>query len=484
LREPADTPNPTPHDAVGGADDQAEVLAFLLRPQSYGRQVVTIERIETHCSIVFLVGEHALKLKRPIVFSSTDYSTVTLRERACRAELAVNRAAAPDLYLGVRSINRGSDGVLRFNGPGPALDWVVVMRRFAQTDLFSSLADTGRLSPELMHQLGLEIARFHQQAPVATDFGGRGGIGAAIADNGRELRRVGAMLDGADLAQLQAQTEATLVQIAELLERRRRSGKVRRCHGDLRLPNICLFGGRPTLFDSIEFSDALGCIDVLYDLAFLVMDLLAGGYGELANTLFNAYLDATHETDGLAALPLFLAVRAATRSYALVGSALRHPEKAEQQLASARAHLAASRAYLQPVPPCLLAMAEAGPDLALAVAMLLPPQPGARILHLRDELPATHLWSTVERVLAAGHSVLVAGRFHQLSARQTATEIAKASRVPFVGLVRGVGGDKVLPAGWHHLGDANTSDETMSVVKSLLAVLAPCDGSHDNDPLV
>ena len=125
---------------------------------------------------------------------------------------------------------------------------------------------------------------------------------------------------------------------------------MRRCHGDLRLANICLYAGRPTLFDCIEFSDEIGCIDVLYDLAFLLMDLQLRGRGDLGNVVFNAYLDLAPETDGLRALPLFLALRAATRSYALAGSAGRRtdPQEAARLLAFARRHIDAGIEFLAP----------------------------------------------------------------------------------------------------------------------------------------
>ncbi len=150
-----------------------------------------------------------------------------------------------------------------------------------------------------------------------------------IADNNRELARVAAALDGAAVGTLSSRTRAALDAMAALLDRRRPEGKVRRCHGDLRLANICLYSGAPTLFDCIEFSDEIGCIDVLYDLAFLLMDLQLRGRGDLGNVVFNAYLDLAPETDGLRALPLFLALRAATRSYALAGSAGRRADPGE-----------------------------------------------------------------------------------------------------------------------------------------------------------
>lgn len=297
-------------------DDQDAVIAFLSDPASLGLATGGVERIETHCSIVFLAGDRAYKLKRAIRYSSLDYTTREARRAACEAELVLNRRTAPELYLSVRSINRDADGGLAFDGPGSALDHVVVMRRFAQSDLFDRLLEAGRLTAEVTRDLGFAVARFHLAAETAPAFGGSDAIRRVIADNERELRLVAPALDGITVETLSGRAHLALDTVAALLDQRRTGGKVRRCHGDLRLANICLWAGRPTLFDCIEFSDEIGCIDVLYDLAFLLMDLELRGRGDLGNAVFNAWMDLAPETDGLRALPLFLALRAATRSYA------------------------------------------------------------------------------------------------------------------------------------------------------------------------
>lgn len=322
-------------------DRQDAVIDFLSRPASYGTPASRVERVETHCSIVFLVDDRAYKLKRAIRYSSLDYTTLALRRSACEAELVLNRRTAPELYLGVQAVSHGNDGALRFDGAGATLDYVVVMRRFAQSDLFDKMAESGRLTPELMHSLGEAVARLHLTAEVTPRFGGSAAIRRVIADNDRELAKVAAALDGAAVGTLGGQARAALDGLAELLDRRRADGKVRRCHGDLRLANICLYAGRPTLFDCIEFSDEIGCIDVLYDLAFLLMDLRLRGRDDLGDIVLEAYLKLMPETDGLDALPLFLALRAATRSYALAGSARRQsdPLNAARLMVEARRHI-------------------------------------------------------------------------------------------------------------------------------------------------
>jgi len=327
---------------------QQEVIDFLARPESYGASGPAVEIIETHGSLIFLHGERAYKLKRAIAYAALDFLTLAKRERACRAELRLNRRTAPGIYLEVRSITRGLDGQLTFDGAGEVLDWVVVMRRFPQTDLFEQMAVAGKLTPALIQALGAEIARFHASAEVTPEFGGSAGIRWAIESNYQEMCRYSQLLGTETVLALYHDQLALLEQQAPTLELRRHSGRVRRCHGDMRLANICLFEGRPTLFDGIEFSDLIACIDVLYDLAFVLMDLQHHRLGELAPLLLRAYLDHGDETQDCPPLPLFLSVRAATRCYTLAGSALRQTtpgagrEKAKQALALLRQ----SRIYL------------------------------------------------------------------------------------------------------------------------------------------
>src|SRR5262249_44579626 len=278
--------------------DQAAVIAFLADPTSHGGGAV--ERIDTHASVVFLVGNRAFKLKRAVRFSYLDYSTVALREQSCRAELALNRRTAPELYEEVCPITRAPDGRLALGGRGAIVDWVVVMRRFNQETLFDRMAKRAQLSSKLMFDLAERIAQFHTAAEIDYESGGYAGMAATTASDASNLRAaVPVTFDATDAEALIAATQAALVRLAPLLAARRRAGKVRHCHGDLHLRNICLMAGRPTLFDCVEFSRLISNIDVLYDLAFLLMDLHARGLDPFGNAVFNRYLDLQDESDGL-----------------------------------------------------------------------------------------------------------------------------------------------------------------------------------------
>lgn len=188
---------------------QDEVIAFLSDGASYGLPGTQVERIETHISIVFLVGDRAHKLKRAVRFSYLDYSTPRKRERFCKAELELNRRTAPAIYIRVRSISRGADGRLCFDN-GTAIDRVLEMRRFSQADLFDQLAEGRKLTPQLMRDLTDVIVGFHSHAEVMRDHGGRAAIEQTIRNNNLNLVESGPPLDASEVEYVTAQSIAKL----------------------------------------------------------------------------------------------------------------------------------------------------------------------------------------------------------------------------------------------------------------------------------
>jgi uncharacterized protein len=443
--------------------NQDATIAFLSAGDSYGLPGVPVRRIETHWSEIFLVGDRAYKLKRQAAFSLLDYRTVEKRERACRAELEVNSAIAPDLYLGVHKVSHLPDGTLTFDGDGPAVDWVVVMRRFDQNDLLDRLADARRLDTCLMCCLADEIASFYGRAEITREHGGIDAMMAALKRWREEQLAVDSIFGEGESKAYDRDVVQFACGLRRELERRREAGKIRRCHGDLRLANICLLDGRPTLFDAIEFSDELGCIDVLYDLAFLLSDLHHHGLPHLENVVFNRYLDITDDADGLRVLPLFLSFRAAMRAQMLAATALRRPSTAAPHyMAMARSHLGLAMSLLRPRFPRLIVIAGLGSaaksELAARLAPHLGAAPGARIIrsyvarrHLMGASPEARLsrpayddavtaavYDALAReaatTLAAGFTTIVDADFLGAKERRTISDVAAAAGVPFTGL--------------------------------------------------
>jgi aminoglycoside phosphotransferase family enzyme/predicted kinase len=371
-------------------DEQREVVAFLRDPESYPAGAAPVRVIETHASLVFIAGGYAYKLKRAAKYAYLDFSTLALRLAACSAELKLNRRTAPSLYLEVRAISRSGDGRLRWGREGrpddAVVDYVVVMRRFEQSDLLDNLARYGALSPPLLYALIKHITEFHAKVEKRLDRGGSAIMAGLVETNIGIIRRSRAAgFDPGQIDRLETALGRELLRTGPLLEWRRDAGKVRLCHGDLHLGNICVVDGKPLLFDCIEFSEDIASIDVLYDLAFLLMDLGHRGHRDFANLALNRYLDLTGDDGGLAAMPLFLALRALIRAHVTATKAERGWGGEDcATVAGARAYLNDAEAALTPQRPRLVAIGGLSgtgkSTLAAALAPELGRPPGARCL--------------------------------------------------------------------------------------------------------
>jgi len=450
---------------VSAGDEQSATIRFLSQPASYCGGIAAVDTITTHASMIFLAGDQAFKLKRAVKYTYLDYSTPELRRQACEAEIALNRRTAPTLYLSAPPILRAPDGGLSFDGPGDPVDWVVVMRRFPQDALLSQVAERGALTKQLAAELADRVAAFHAIAEVVPKRGGKEGVAAVIQIDDENLRRSPPLgVSAADIDALRDATTAALGQHGALLERRRSGGRVRRCHGDLHLGNICLIDGQPTLFDCIEFSDLISCIDVLYDLAFLLMDLRHRGLVRQCSLVFNRYLDITRDDDGLPVVPLFMSLRAAVRAHvtATAAAGLDAAEQRRQRLAEARSYFNLAVGLLRPKPPRLVAIGGLSgtgkSSVAAALAGELGIGAGARVLRsdvLRkqlfgvrpeERLPAEaytrpvndKVYETLERrgadMLAAGHSVVIDAVASRPDERAAFAAIARRAGADFTGI--------------------------------------------------
>jgi aminoglycoside phosphotransferase family enzyme len=384
-------------------EDQTEVVEFLASPSTHAG--AKVERIETHASLVFLAAMRALKLKRAVQYDYLDFSTAERRRAMCVAEVRVNRRTAPGLYRGVVAVTREPDGSLTLGGQGVPIDWVIEMTRFDQEGLFDRLAGRGQLALELMSPLATAIARFHQAAERRPDHGGRAGMAWVIEGNATGFLDEGKhILDPVVCDRVSNDSRRALEYHAAHLDARRQAGFVRQCHGDLHLRNIVLIDGQPTPFDAIEFNDEIACIDVLYDLAFLLMDLWRRELPRHANAISNDYLAETTDFEGLSLLPLFLSCRAAVRAKTSATSARLQSDRARRAEFEnlSRAYLEMAQRLLQPPDPCLIAIGglsgSGKSTLALALGPLIGDVPGAVVIRsdeVRKQLcgvpPLAHL---------------------------------------------------------------------------------------------
>jgi aminoglycoside phosphotransferase family enzyme/predicted kinase len=419
---------------VTATPDQQDVIDHLTNPSTHDG--ASVERIDTHSAIVFLAGPRALKLKRAVRFDYLDFSTEARRRTACEAEVRVNRRTAPSLYRGVLAVTRGPDGSLALGGHGTPVDWVVEMARFDQNGLLDRLADREELDPDLMPALASAIARLHRTASRRTGRGGRDGMAWVVDGNTTGIATQGAgILDPALGDRLASLAGAAVDRHADLLDARRGAGFVRECHGDLHLRNIVRIDGAPVLFDAVEFNEAISCIDVLYDLAFLLMDLWRRGLTRHANAVWNAYLAATEDLSGLALLPLFLSCRAAVRAKTSATAARMQPDRARagELETLARQYLAMAVELLEPAPARLVAVGglsgSGKSTLARALAPEVPPVPGAVVLRSDEIRKALLGVGPLQRLGAEGYTPQVTEAVYRALGERAATAVRAGQSV-------------------------------------------------------
>ncbi|MCC8978341.1 AAA family ATPase [Bradyrhizobium acaciae] len=444
-------------EAVTGETDQAAVLSFL---GGSGQPNAPVKRIDTHCSIVFLEPSRVLKIKRAVKLPYLDFSTLEKRRRACEDEITVNKRHAPSIYRRVVPITRGRDG-LAIGGTGPVVEWAVEMARFDESKTLDHLAEQDAIPPELGERLAAILLESHRELI---------GDGAhwlpslpIIIDRNTEQFRAESTLSCRKIDELHELSHRSLARNLELLRLRVGAGQLRHCHGDAHLGNIVLLDGEPVLFDAIEFDPDIATTDVLYDLAFPLMDLLYFRRETVANRLFNSYMQTAWDAQSgaLSLLPLFLSMRAAIRANVLFTKARQH-QLDHAITAHAKRYFELARRLIEPGPPRLIAVGgKSGTGksvLARDMAHLIAPPPGALVLRsdvIRKQLyhvaehatlpPETYTPEASDGVyqamldravltLGQGVSVILDAAFLKPGERGAAEAVARDAKVDFRGI--------------------------------------------------
>lgn len=447
---------------------------------------------------MFLAGDEVFKIKRAVTFSYMDFSTLEARRRACAREIELNQPTAPEIYLGLGALRRGTNGKVGWDGPGEVVEWFVRMRRFAQSNLMGEVATREVLSASLCRDLADAVLAFHDRAAPAYGIDTPASLAAIAADLVTALSDHDDVADSSDLEIFDLGVMREIARARSTLDERSAAGLVRRCHGDLHLGNIVLWQGRPLLFDALEFDEKLATIDTLYDLAFLLMDLDHSGQRAAANRVLNQYIahsPAPLDVPGLAALPVFLALRACVRAMV---SAQRAAQASEPEALlgrrDAKSYLAEAAAYVSPAAPVLVAVGGLSGTGKSTVAAGLAPDIGASpgALHIRTDVvrkslfgvaeterlaPESYTPEAAERVyahaldvakaaLSAGHAVIVDAVFARADEREAVERLAEECGVLFAGLWLEAPADVMMARVEGRRGDA--SDATADVVRHQL----------------
>lgn len=363
------------------AHDLAEMIRSLSQPAAFPFAAAEVEVHQTHISVVFLAGDVAYKVKKPVNLGFLDFSTLEKRRHFCEEEVRLNRRLAPHIYQGVAPITATPTG-FRFEGDGPAIEWAVKMTRLsAERDLDHCLK-RGEIDAQHLTSLAERIAAFHASSVcderIARQARWEAIDANAMANFEATRRHIGETVSPDVFERLRKRTRGLLDDLRPLIERRAAAGVPRDTHGDLRLDHVYWFpetgdspcgagfpacqandrqAGTPAPFqewvilDCIEFNEQFRFADPVADIAFLIMDFAFAGRWDLADALTHAYFQATGDDEGRALVPLYASYRAAVRGK-VEGIVLEEKEipATEKEIALQRAkeHWLAALAWAEP----------------------------------------------------------------------------------------------------------------------------------------
>lgn len=448
--------------------------------------------IHTHGAAVFLAGDQAYKIKRPVKYAYLDFSTLEKRRHICERELELNQPSAPEIYLGLTQITREEDGSFALNGTGKTVEWAVHMRRFETKHILDNYAKAGKLDRELAAGLASRIADYHKrQTPIDVSDGATR-IKEIIQQIETVFQTITPHLPNDLPAAFVAKAFAAHEKHAAALDSRAKEGMIRHCHGDLHLQNIVLINGTPTLFDALEFDDRLATIDCLYDLAFLLMDLNYRGLRDAANTVISRYaLEAWPliKNEGFSLLPLFMALRAAIRAMVAAEAAEQNPDMQETKEREAATYLKKALRQFNNAPPRLYAIGGlSGTGKSTLSAALSPTLEGSlgairlrsdvtrKVLFEIEEFSASPEWAytpeNIQKVydlleekattiLRQGQSVLLDAVFSRPHEREAAHQLADGLNIPFTGLWLEAPADCLYQRVNNRKRDASDADSTV-----------------------
>lgn len=435
----------------------------LMRPEAFTHPVGTIDMRETHISWVVRTGSFAYKIKKPVKLDFIDASTLQRRRFLCEEELRLNQRLAPQLYVDVVPIARTSAGSV-VGGNGPVIDYAVRMQQFAASEELAALLESGSVDGTQLAALGETLAKFHMTTPVAPPKRApertQQMYDLVLGNLAQLLAHLDSPQPSAQLGRLVDWTHDRADVLEPIFQMREQSGFVRECHGDLHVANIVRVCGRLVPFDCIEFDPRLRWIDVMSDIAFLVMDLSSHGRADLAFALLSRYLEVTGDYDGLRVLPFYAVYRALVRAKVDALMVENVPARAAEFHDRLWKRLTAAQAWIAPEQPRLILMHGAsGSGKSWLSGHLVPALHAVRVrsdlerkriagieateqaaAHVREGIytPAfnhrtyARLADCAESCLRAGLSVIVDAAFLETTDRRLLRTLAERLKVPCV----------------------------------------------------
>ena len=456
-------------------EQQAILIQALMNPAVYNNNEVSkCDLIETHVSWVILTGCHAYKIKKPLNLGFLDFSTLDKRKYYCEEELRLNRRLAPTLYLGVIGISgsptdptlHSLDNTESGNRDLDYFEYAVKMIQFPQDAQLDRKLGSNKLLPQNIDTIANMIADFHQNIRAADNldqFGTPEHVMQPVRENFTQIRDNLSKVDNLpQISQLEEWCDSKYRILKPLLKERKARGFIRECHGDLHLRNLAWINNAPLAFDCLEFNPDLYWIDVINEIAFLVMDLDDHEQPAMAQRLLNSYLEKTGDYCGVALLPFYLVYRALVRAKvdairAKQSDVSSHDEK--QILTEFKSYLDLAYIYTQNSSPCLIiTRGLSGSGKTTKTQVLLETIKAIRIrsdverkrllgikpenqptlieegIYSQDSTHKTYqkLYDLAGEILNSGYSVIVDATFLNLEKRSLFKKLAEINRLPFI----------------------------------------------------
>lgn len=429
------------------------LIQSLQNPTLFAHKVEYFKIIETHISWVLLTGGYAYKIKKSVNLGFLDFSSLDKRLHFCHEELRLNGRFAKDIYLDVVAIT-GTAEIPVINGSGAAIEYAVKMRQFDSAKTFDQLLINNQLTRQHIKQTAKTISAFHSTIEKLADntkFGGDDTVMLPVLENFKQIQQLNVIETADALLYLLDWVEQQHNALRPILNQRKRNGFVRLCHGDLHLANITLIDEQIVPFDGIEFNPSLYWIDVISDIAFLVMDLQHKQRSDLAFQFLNEYLQQTGDYGGLKLLAFYLQYRAMVRAKVSAITTSQKPESIEGQLAIADYHgyLKLAFQYTQPATAFMIIMhGVSGSGKSWLSEQIIDNFPAIRIrsdierkrcvdtnegLYSRQTSLLTYqrLQQLATEIINAGYSVIVDATFLQQQMRQQFFQLAEQLAIPF-----------------------------------------------------
>jgi aminoglycoside phosphotransferase family enzyme len=291
------------------------MIRALLESRAYPHKPPRIELVQTQMSFIFLAGEYAYKVKKPVNLGYLDYTTLEKRHFFCLQELELNRRLCAAAYLEVVPISEES-GAFHVEGQGEPKEYAVKMKQLPKERMLDRLLVRGQVTPEMVAKVAEKLASFHRKAETNPEIGAFGRLevirGNCDENFSQTEKYVGASISAEQYQRIKGYTDSFIEENAPLFDKRAKSGRIRDCHGDLHAAHVC-FADHICIYDCIEFNDRFRYCDVASELAFLAMDLDRYREAGLSQCLVNTYVESSRDEELMKLLNFYKGYRAYVR---------------------------------------------------------------------------------------------------------------------------------------------------------------------------